>query len=50
MTLFIPEKEEDKLQQRIQEKAPWAIMLEEVDGGYMAFETYDDFKTWKAQV
>jgi len=29
--------------------APWAAKVAKVDGGYMAFESLDDYATWKAQ-
>lgn len=29
--------------------APWAAALAKVDGGYMAFESLDDYATWKRQ-
>ena len=29
--------------------APWAAVYEEVDGGFMAFESVDDCKTWMNQ-
>lgn len=29
--------------------APWAAKAVKVDGGYMAFESLDDYATWKAQ-
>lgn len=28
---------------------PWAAVCKEVDGGYMAFESVDDCKTWMNQ-
>lgn len=28
---------------------PWAAKIIKVDGGYMAFESHDDYKTWKNQ-
>lgn len=30
-------------------KAPWACKIVKVTGGYMAFESWDDFETWKNQ-
>jgi hypothetical protein len=30
-------------------KAPWASKIVKVDGGYMAFEGWDDYNTWKNQ-
>ncbi len=28
---------------------PWAYKIIEVDGGYMAFESWDSYQTWKNQ-
>ena len=28
---------------------PWACHVEEVDGGFMAFESFADFETWSNQ-
>ena len=33
----------------VQKLAPWAAKIIKVDGGYMAFESLDDYKTWKNQ-
>ena len=30
--------------------APWASVVVEVDGGYMAFESEADYETWKNQI
>lgn len=30
-------------------RAPWAEVMTKVEGGYMAFESRDDFNTWKNQ-
>ena len=30
--------------------APWASVAVEVEGGYMVFESVDDYKTWEKQV
>lgn len=32
-----------------QRGAPWAAMIVKVEGGYMAFESRADYKTWKNQ-
>ena len=32
-----------------QRLAPWAVKLVRVEGGYKAFESISDYKTWKAQ-
>lgn len=29
--------------------APWAAKVVKAEGGYMAFESITDYKTWKAQ-
>jgi hypothetical protein len=29
--------------------APWAEKIVKVEGGYMAFESEDDYRTWKNQ-
>jgi len=31
-------------------RAPWACWIVKVEGGYMAFESATDYKTWKNQV
>lgn len=31
------------------EIAPWASYLQKVKGGYMAFESVNDYETWKNQ-
>lgn len=30
----------------LDELAPWASTVEEVEGGYIAFEDYQDYITW----
>jgi len=30
--------------------APWAAVIVEVDGGWMAFESETDYTTWERQV
>jgi len=45
MTVFIETENEEVAKK----EAAWACMIAEVVGGYMAFETYDDYKTWKDQ-
>jgi hypothetical protein len=32
-----------------QNAMPWAIKIAKVDGGYMGFESIDDYITWKNQ-
>ncbi len=29
---------------------PWAAVIEEVEGGWMAFESVADYETWRAQI
>ena len=29
--------------------APWAEIIERVEGGYLAFESVADFETWRGQ-
>jgi hypothetical protein len=29
--------------------APWACVLAKVEGGFMAFESYADYRTWRRQ-
>jgi hypothetical protein len=29
--------------------APWACVLAKVEGGYLAFESFADYRTWKNQ-
>lgn len=29
------------------EKAPWAIKLEKIQGGYLAFQTITEYTNWK---
>ncbi len=28
---------------------PWAAVITEVDGGYLCFESQDDYRTWRNQ-
>lgn len=28
---------------------PWAATIAKVEGGYLAFESTDDYRTWRAQ-
>lgn len=30
-------------------RAPWAAIIAKVTGGFIAFESIDDYKTWKGQ-
>jgi len=29
---------------------PWASVIVKVDGGYLCFESVDDYRTWKNQL
>lgn len=33
-----------------EEKCPWAVIIIEVEGGLLAFESMDDYHRWMAQV
>lgn len=33
----------------VQRQCPWAAKIVKVDGGYMAFESIEEWKTWKRQ-
>jgi hypothetical protein len=33
----------------VQRQCPWAAKIVKVHGGYMAFESIDDWKVWKSQ-
>ena len=43
MIRFIPITDEEEAKK----EATGACMLAEVEGGFMAFETYEDYKNWK---
>ena len=30
-------------------RCPWAAIIARVEGGFMAFESIQDYKTWKGQ-
>jgi hypothetical protein len=32
------------------EQCPWAARITKVEGGYMAFESLDDYYTWTKQI
>lgn len=32
-----------------QRKAPWAAIISKVEGGYMVFESIDDWQVWRRQ-
>jgi hypothetical protein len=40
---------ETRTKEKAQEEAPWACKLVRTYGGYLAFESMDDFKEWKNQ-
>ena len=31
------------------DRYPWAAIIEKVDGGYMAWESVDDYRVWSNQ-
>lgn len=35
--------------QAAQKAAPWAVKIVKVDGGYIAFESIQDYATWRKQ-
>jgi len=35
--------------EQAQEQAPWSSKIEKIEGGFMAFESNDDFLTWSNQ-
>lgn len=43
--LFISHESSDD----VKKDYPWATFIEEVEGGHIIFETYEDWKTWKNQ-
>lgn len=40
---------EAKSRKEAEKKAPWAAKIIKVEGGYRAFESLADYKTWKKQ-
>ena len=38
-----------KCRKTVARRAPWAAVVAKCDGGYMAFESVTDYKTWKGQ-
>jgi hypothetical protein len=38
-----------KTRKEAEQAAPWASKVVKVDGGYMAFESIDDYRAWKNQ-
>ena len=38
-----------KTAKQARQQAPWAAKIVKVDGGYKAFESLQDYKTWKNQ-
>lgn len=35
--------------EQARKQAPWATVISEVPGGYMAFESYVEFNVWKKE-
>ena len=40
---------EAKTKKEAQVKCPWAEVIVKVEGGYMCFESRQDYETWKRQ-
>lgn len=40
---------EAKNRKQVDKLCPWASKIVKVDGGWMAFESWDDYRTWKNQ-
>lgn len=40
---------ECKTRETAKRRAPWAAKIVKVEGGYMAFESVNDYETWKRQ-
>lgn len=47
--LFVP-MEEARSTVDAEELCLWACVVVPVDGGFMAFESYDDLQTWQNQL
>jgi hypothetical protein len=41
---------ETEVEATVWDYAPWACAVVEVDGGYMAFESWDDLDIWQNQI
>jgi hypothetical protein len=33
----------------VKRRCPWAAVIARTDGGWMAFESVDDYRTWRGQ-
>lgn len=33
----------------MRKRCPWAAVIARVEGGFVAFESRDDYRTWRAQ-
>lgn len=40
---------EAKTKKQAEKKAPWACRIVKVEGGYHAFESIEDYETWRRQ-
>lgn len=40
---------ECETQEEAEEACPWGARFAEVEGGYMVFESVEDFETWRSQ-
>lgn len=38
---------ETKSRIKVKRRFPWAVVVAEAEGGYWAFESMDDYRTWK---
>ena len=44
-----PSTVEAKTKKQAEKEMPWASKIVKVEGGYMGFENWDDYKIWKNQ-
>lgn len=47
---FVEETAENLSAEVVGEVCPWEAVIAKVDGGFIAFESVDDFKVWKNQL
>lgn len=40
---------ECKCRKTAKKRCPWAAVIAKVDGGYHAFESWQDYQTWRKQ-
>ena len=41
---------ETKTREEAEAKMPWAVAIVRVHGGYLGFESHDDYVTWMNQI